>query len=94
VSEPVISAATGHALLNALAWMIYAMDQADEDVIDTDNAVAWMEEVASILDRLASEDRRDLAALSRVLADKTSDEQYRHAYLAFIEGYGLDEDED
>jgi hypothetical protein len=82
-------------LVEALAWVMYAMDQADEDLIDTDTAVGWMEDVASLIGRLGPEDRRGLLAMVQRQAADTADERMRSAYLAFIEGYGLDdEDED
>lgn len=39
------------------------MDQAGEDLIDTDTAVGWMEEVTFLIGRLAPGDRRELLAL-------------------------------
>jgi hypothetical protein len=45
-------------LVEALAWLTYAMDQAGEDLIDTDTAVGWMEEVTFLIGRLAPGDRR------------------------------------
>lgn len=77
------------ALLQGLVWLVYAMDKADEDVIDTDTAVGWMESVAFLLHRLPSKDRQDLALLTRSLADETADHRLRSAYLKFIEGFGL-----
>jgi len=73
-------------LVEALAWIMYAMDQADEDLIDTDTAVHWMEDVASLIGRLAPEDRRELLAMVLRLAADTADEQMRSAYPAFIAG--------
>jgi hypothetical protein len=93
MSDPVISATAGETLLEALAWLTYAMDHAEEDLIDTDTAVAWMEIVAGLLHRLPAQERHDLAALSRALADKSTDAVIRSAHLEFIEGFGLDEDE-
>ena len=82
-------------LVEALAWVMYAMDQADEELIDTDTAVHWMEDVASLVNRLEPEDRLELLATVQRLAAETTDEPTRRSYLAFIEGYGLDdEDED
>jgi hypothetical protein len=82
-------------LVEALAWLTYAMDQADEDPIDTDTAVSWMEDVAVLIGQLGSEDRSELLVMVQRLASETADERMRSAYLAFIEGYGLDdEDED
>jgi len=53
-----LSAAVGRMLVEALAWLTYAMDQAGEDLIDTDTAVGWMEEVTFLIGRLAPGDRR------------------------------------
>jgi hypothetical protein len=68
------------------------MDEADEDVLDTDTAVGWMEDVALLLGRLPSKDRQDLAVLTWSLTDETADHRLQSAYLKFIEGYGLDAD--
>ena len=51
-----------------------------------------MEDVAFLIGRLAPEDRRELLAMVQRLADETADERRRGAYVAFIEGYGLNED--
>lgn len=93
MSKPVISATAGETLLEALAWLIYAVDKAGEDVIDTDNAVAWMEFVGLLIHRLPAQDRHNLAALGRALADKATDAIMRSAHLEFIRGFGLDEEE-
>jgi len=58
VTEQGLSAAVGRMLVEALAWLTYAMDQAGEDLIDTDTAVGWMEEVTFLIGRLAPGDRR------------------------------------
>ncbi len=89
-----MSASVGRMLVEALAWVMYAMDQADEELIDTDTAVHWMEDVAYLIGRLAPDDRRELLAMVQRLAAETADEQMRSAYLAFIEGDGLDEGKD
>ena len=54
-----------------------------------------MEDVAYLVGRLAPEDRRELLTMVHRLAAETADERMRSAYLAFIQGFGLDdEDED
>lgn len=88
--EQGMSAAVGRMLVEALAGVIYAMDQADEDQIDTDTAVGWMEEVGYLVYRLAPGDRRELLAVVQRLAAETADEPQRSAYLAFIQGFGLE----
>jgi hypothetical protein len=93
VSEPIVSAAVGRTLAQALAWVMFAIDKADEDAIDTDTAVSWQEDVVSLLDGLATQDRHELAALCRVLANESTDGNTRSAFLAFIEGCGLEEDD-
>ena len=57
--------------------------------------LSWMEDVAYLVGRLAPEDRRELLTMVHRLAAETADERMRSAYLAFIQGFGLDdEDED
>jgi hypothetical protein len=93
VSDEVMSAAVGEALVEALAFLSYAMDEADDDLIDSDTLVGWMEVVGGLLGRLPARDRRSLAGVSRRLARRSADEEMRTACLRFVAGYGLDADE-
>jgi hypothetical protein len=80
-------------LIEALARVLYAMDHVDEDLIDLETVVHWEEAVGSLIVDLAPEDRRELLTMVHRLAAETADEQMRRAYLAFIEYYGLDDDD-
>jgi DNA-directed RNA polymerase subunit F len=88
-----MSASVGKMLVEALALVLYAMDHVDEDLIDLETIVHWEEAVGSLIVDLAPEDRRELLAMVQRLAAETADEQMRLAYLAFIEYYGLDDED-
>jgi hypothetical protein len=71
------------------------IDDANDDVIDTDAAARWQEDVGILLDHLSAPDRRSLAVLCRTLAeDPTIDPPMQRALLLLIRGFDLDNEDD
>ncbi|MCX4824897.1 maleylpyruvate isomerase family mycothiol-dependent enzyme [Streptomyces sp. NBC_01142] len=82
-----------NALAEALADVVTLIDTCDDDVLDPDIAVKWMETTGHLLDRLSPADRRDLAGLFRKAADREPDGAWRDDLLRIPEGFGLDDDQ-
>ncbi|MFD9790091.1 maleylpyruvate isomerase N-terminal domain-containing protein [Streptomyces sp. NPDC059070] len=88
-----MSEALEQALAEALASLVAAVDTCEEDVLDPDTAVKWLEGSAYILDRLAPADRRRLAGLFRAAALREPAGPWRDDLLKVGDGFGLDEDQ-
>lgn len=88
-----MSEALEQALAEALAGLVTAVDTCDDDVLDPDTAVKWLEGSAYILDRLAPADRRRLSALFRAAALREPEGPWRDDLLKVGDGFGLDEDQ-
>ncbi|MFF3324862.1 maleylpyruvate isomerase N-terminal domain-containing protein [Streptomyces sp. NPDC002889] len=82
-----------HALTEALADVVTSIDTCDDDVLDPDTAVKWMETTAYLLDRLSPADRRELAGLFRRVAARRPEGAWRDELLKIPEGFGLDDDQ-
>ncbi|WP_405595888.1 maleylpyruvate isomerase family mycothiol-dependent enzyme [Streptomyces sp. NBC_01410] len=85
------------ALLNALAEtladLVTTIDTCDDDVLDPDTAVKWLENTGYLLGRLSPRDRRALSALIRRAAAREPDGAWRDDLLRIPESFGLDDDE-
>ncbi|OAR27242.1 hypothetical protein A8W25_02985 [Streptomyces sp. ERV7] len=88
-----MSEALEHALAEALAGLVTAVDTCEDDVLDPDTAVKWLEGSAYVLDRLAPGDRRRLAGLFRAAALREPAGPWRDDLLKVGDGFGLDEDQ-
>ncbi|WHM39889.1 hypothetical protein [Streptomyces sp. BPTC-684] len=86
-----MSEALEQALSEALAGLVTAVDTCEDDVLDPDTAVKWLEGSAYVLDRLAPADRRRLAALFRAAALREPAGPWRDDLLKVGDGFGLDE---
>ena len=91
MSEQPVSYAIGRALVESLAWLLLLLEQADDNQIDPDTAVRWMENAINPLWRLSTSDRQSLAAFCRALADeKAAGPAMRDALLLLIRAPDLD----
>lgn len=82
-----------NALAEALAEVVTLIDTCDDDVLDPDTAVKWLESTGFHLDRLSPGDRRELAALLRRAAARHPEGGYREDLLRVPDGFGLDDDQ-
>ncbi|MGW7468463.1 maleylpyruvate isomerase family mycothiol-dependent enzyme [Streptomyces xantholiticus] len=82
-----------NALAEALAEVVTLIDTCDDDVLDPDTAVKWLESTGFLLDRLPPADRRELAALVRRAAGRHSEDGWRGDLLRVPDGFGLDDDQ-
>lgn len=82
-----------NALAEALADLVTSIDTCDDDVLDPDTAVKWLETTGYLLDRLSPADRRALSALVRRAAARQPDGAWRNDLLRIPEGFGLDDDQ-
>ncbi|MFD7445293.1 maleylpyruvate isomerase family mycothiol-dependent enzyme [Streptomyces sp. NPDC059909] len=81
-----------NALAEALADVVTVVETCDDDVLDPDTAVKWLETTAYVLDRLPPSDRLALGRLFRAAALRQP-EPWRDDLLRLPEGFGLDEDQ-
>ncbi|WP_405809741.1 maleylpyruvate isomerase family mycothiol-dependent enzyme [Streptomyces sp. NBC_00210] len=82
-----------NALAEALADLVTTIDTCDDDVLDPDTAVKWLETTGYLLDRLPPADRRTLALLVRRAAARQPEGAWRDDLLRIPEGFGLDDDQ-
>ncbi|MEW2636486.1 maleylpyruvate isomerase family mycothiol-dependent enzyme [Streptomyces sp. NPDC048389] len=82
-----------NALAEALAEVVTLIDTCDDDVLDPDTAVKWLESTAFLLDRLPPADRRELGTRVRAAAARQSDAGWRDDLLRVPDGFGLDDDQ-
>ncbi|MFF3291354.1 maleylpyruvate isomerase family mycothiol-dependent enzyme [Streptomyces sp. NPDC003023] len=82
-----------NALAEALAEVVTLIDTCDDDVLDPDTAVKWLESTGFLLDRLPPSDRGELAELVRRAAARTGDGGLRDDLLRVPDGFGLDDDQ-
>jgi hypothetical protein len=83
-----MSTAIERALVEALAWLVMAIDETGDEV-DPDLAVRWFEDTGLPLDGLAPTDRKALAQLCRQRAAEVDDPLMREALLAFPRVFDL-----
>jgi uncharacterized protein (TIGR03083 family) len=88
-----VSDALLNALAEALAEVVTLIDTCDDDVLDPDTAVKWLESTGFLLDRLPPADRRELAALVRGAAARRPEGGWRDDLLRVPDGFGLDDDQ-
>ncbi|KAA6216485.1 maleylpyruvate isomerase N-terminal domain-containing protein [Streptomyces filamentosus] len=81
-----------NALAEALAGLVTAVETSDEEVLDPDTAVKWLEHTGHVLAGLGAADRRALDALFREAALREPPGPWREELLKVSAGFGLDED--
>ncbi|MEU2549353.1 maleylpyruvate isomerase N-terminal domain-containing protein [Streptomyces roseolus] len=81
-----------NALAEALAGLVTAVETSDEDVLDPDTAVKWLEDTGHVLRGLGAADRHALDRLFREAALRQPPGPGRARPLLVSEGFGLDED--
>ncbi|MET9952697.1 maleylpyruvate isomerase family mycothiol-dependent enzyme [Streptomyces sp. NPDC006339] len=82
-----------NTLAEALADLVTSVETADDDVLDLDTGVKWLESTAYILRRLPAADRRALDRLFRDAALREPPGPRRDELLQVSEGFGLTEDD-
>ncbi|MEU4062496.1 maleylpyruvate isomerase N-terminal domain-containing protein [Streptomyces wedmorensis] len=80
------------ALAEALAELVATVDTSDDEVLDPDTAVRWLEGTAHTLGGLGPADRRALDGLFRAAALRQPPGPWREELLKVSEGFGLTED--
>ncbi|MEV6200883.1 maleylpyruvate isomerase N-terminal domain-containing protein [Streptomyces sp. NPDC051771] len=81
-----------NALAEALAGLVTAVETSDEDVLDPDTAVRWLEDTGYVLRGLGAADRHALDRLFREAARRQPPGPRREDLLLVSGGFGLDED--
>ncbi|MFE5795570.1 maleylpyruvate isomerase N-terminal domain-containing protein [Streptomyces sp. NPDC056503] len=81
-----------NALAEALAGLATAVETSDEDDLDPDTAVRWLEETGHVLAGLGAADRHALDGLFRAAALRQPPGPRREELLLVSGGFGLDED--
>ncbi|WP_418955803.1 maleylpyruvate isomerase family mycothiol-dependent enzyme [Streptomyces tritici] len=87
-----MSEALQRALAEALAELVTTIDTCDDEVLDPDTAVKWLESTGYVLGNLSAADRRTLDRLFRETALRQEPGSWRDALLTTSEGFGLTED--
>ncbi|MFC4611169.1 maleylpyruvate isomerase family mycothiol-dependent enzyme [Streptomyces maoxianensis] len=82
-----------NALAEALADLVTTIDTCDDDVLDPDTAVKWLENTGYLLAGLPPADRGALSALVRRAAARQPDGAWRDDLLRIPESFGLDDDQ-
>ncbi|KOX26329.1 MULTISPECIES: maleylpyruvate isomerase N-terminal domain-containing protein [unclassified Streptomyces] len=77
------------ALAEALAGLVTEVEAADDEVLDPDTAVKWLESTGHALAGLAAADRRTLDGLFRAAALRAPEGPRRDGLLRVSEGFGL-----
>ncbi|MEU3075748.1 maleylpyruvate isomerase family mycothiol-dependent enzyme [Streptomyces laurentii] len=80
------------ALTEALADLVTVIDTCDDEVLDPDTAVTWLESTGAALGRLPAAERRTLDGLFRAAALRQPPGLWRERLLTVSEGFGLTED--
>ncbi|MFI1393913.1 maleylpyruvate isomerase family mycothiol-dependent enzyme [Streptomyces sp. NPDC020681] len=88
-----MSDALMNALAEALADLVTSVDTCDDDVLDPDTGVKWLETTGYLLDRLSPADRLTLSRLLRRAAARQPDGAWRDDLLRIPEEFGLDDDQ-
>lgn len=88
-----VSDALLNTLTEALAELVTAIAECDDEELDPDRAVTWLEGTGHLLDRLSPADRRALSVLVRKSALRQETGPWRDALLRLPEGFGLDDDQ-
>ncbi|MFF8808983.1 maleylpyruvate isomerase N-terminal domain-containing protein [Streptomyces omiyaensis] len=81
-----------NALAEALAGLVTAVETSDEDILDPDTAVEWLEGTGHVLAGLGAADRQALDGLFRAAAMRRPPGAGREELLLVSAGFGLDED--
>ncbi|MEU3608601.1 maleylpyruvate isomerase N-terminal domain-containing protein [Streptomyces sp. NPDC035033] len=86
-----MSEALLNALSEALAGLVATVGTSDEEVLDPDTAVKWLESTGHVLAGLGAADRRALDGLFRAAALREPPGPRREELLKVSRGFGLDE---
>ncbi|MER5203291.1 maleylpyruvate isomerase family mycothiol-dependent enzyme [Streptomyces sp. NPDC002825] len=78
-------------LAEALAELVTVVETSDDEDLDPDTAVKWLESTAYTLGRLGAADRRTLDGLFREAALRQPEGPWRDELLKVSEGFGLTE---
>lgn len=82
-----------NALTEALADLVTSVATCDDDVLDPDTAVKWLENTGCLLGRLSPADRGALSVLLRQTAARRPDGGLRDDVLRICEDFGIDDDQ-
>jgi hypothetical protein len=88
-----LSDAAEAALIESLASVVQFLEDVDDEVLEPDIAIRWMEWVSHLLNQLPKADRRAVVSLCHARMDQTSDPWMRKALEGLFSGCGLDEDD-
>ncbi len=82
-----------NALTEALADLVTSVATCDDDVLDPDTAVRWLETTGHLLGRLSPADRSALSGLLRRTAARQPEGAWRDDLLRIPEDFGIDDDQ-
>ncbi|TXS51588.1 maleylpyruvate isomerase family mycothiol-dependent enzyme [Streptomyces sp. t39] len=82
-----------NTLAEALAEVVATIDTCDDETLDPDTAVTWLESTGALLDRLSPADRQSLGRLLRRAADRHPAGPWRDELQRLPESFGLDDDQ-
>ncbi|MFE7135863.1 maleylpyruvate isomerase N-terminal domain-containing protein [Streptomyces sp. NPDC057638] len=82
-----------NTLVDAVADLVTAVSDCDEELLDPDTAEQWLEHVGALLDRLSPADRATLSTRLRQSAARRPAGGRRDAVLRIPEEFGLDDDQ-
>ncbi len=68
------------------------LEDVDDEILDPDIAIKWLEWVSYLLNQLSEEDRRAVVTLCRARMDHATDPWMRKALEGLYSGCGLDQD--
>ncbi|KAB1977982.1 hypothetical protein [Streptomyces triticiradicis] len=81
-------------LADALANLTVSIDMTDDEDVDPDVCVPWLEDVVDKLGRLSTDDRHRLARMIREVAGREPDARRRAALLETPYHLGLEDPDD
>ena len=87
-----LSDAAEAALVESLASVVQFLEEVDDEDLDPQVAVRWMEWVSYLLNQLPKADRQAVVSLCRARMDEAGDPWMRKALEGLYSGCGLDED--
>lgn len=77
------------AVVRALAGLLVSIELSSDDVLDSDAAALWLDDVVADLDGLSEGDRRRIADMIRGFAELETDPERRAVIEELPDGLGL-----